>query len=394
MNHAAEAASELRTHHRLRELDGLRGWAALVVVIFHFTWEMFGAQLPVLRSHLPGPLNDGHLAVSVFFVLSGIALSIAFVRRRQLGSIAALALRRYPRLTIPILVTSLLTWAMMSSGLLYSDPAAQVLGRADWLGRFYWHPPSLTAALSFATFHVYADYNTSPNYGVFLWTMRYEMAGSMLVFGLLALSMALGRIWHHIRFPLLLIIAAACLLTAPLLACFVAGLLLSELLASGVLARAFAGGRGNLVGLFALALGISGSVVYRGHPGLPGLIAATAIVLVPLCSPAARALLNRRFSQWLGHISFPLYLTHSLVLCGPMSAAVVLLEKWEIGMVSIAAMIVPMAVTISLLVAWLFTPIEDFAVAASRRFSDGVLRSHLARHTLAMLERKLGSVSA
>ncbi len=60
---------------RIGALDGLRGWAALVVVVFHFTWEMWGVHFPVFRQ-FPASLINGQLAVSIFFTLSGYVLTV------------------------------------------------------------------------------------------------------------------------------------------------------------------------------------------------------------------------------------------------------------------------------------------------------------------------------
>lgn len=44
---------------RLHYLDGLRGWAALAVVVFHATWESFKDYTPGVRTSAPGLVNDG-----------------------------------------------------------------------------------------------------------------------------------------------------------------------------------------------------------------------------------------------------------------------------------------------------------------------------------------------
>lgn len=55
---------------RIESLEGLRGVAALVVVLYHLPiWH------PVLAF---GPLKNGHLMVDVFFVLSGYVITLAF----------------------------------------------------------------------------------------------------------------------------------------------------------------------------------------------------------------------------------------------------------------------------------------------------------------------------
>ena len=68
---------------RLRYLDGLRGWAAVSVVVFHSSWEMLGGIEPSLRSVRLVLINDGPFAVIIFFVLSGFALSTGYTHTRQ-----------------------------------------------------------------------------------------------------------------------------------------------------------------------------------------------------------------------------------------------------------------------------------------------------------------------
>src|SRR5271168_2262717 len=71
---------------RLRELDSVRGIASLTVVLLHF-YDMW---MPTDRSHIPHwqkimflllkPLYSGSEAVILFFVLSGLVLSLPYLR--------------------------------------------------------------------------------------------------------------------------------------------------------------------------------------------------------------------------------------------------------------------------------------------------------------------------
>jgi peptidoglycan/LPS O-acetylase OafA/YrhL len=60
---------------RFTALDGLRGFASLYVVLFHFTvWVP--ATLPPTLARLQRPFAFGHVAVSIFIVLSGFSLML------------------------------------------------------------------------------------------------------------------------------------------------------------------------------------------------------------------------------------------------------------------------------------------------------------------------------
>jgi len=67
------------THSRLVFLDSMRGFAALWVVLHHFSE---GGHMPVLSAAMPHALKAalfdlGNLGVPVFFVLSGVVMAFA-----------------------------------------------------------------------------------------------------------------------------------------------------------------------------------------------------------------------------------------------------------------------------------------------------------------------------
>src|SRR5438128_143402 len=70
--------------HRFEALDGMRGIAALAVVVMH-TPALWGYQ-PNLGAY-PGQLPEGWRAVNFFFVLSGFVLAHAFDQKLGDGDI-------------------------------------------------------------------------------------------------------------------------------------------------------------------------------------------------------------------------------------------------------------------------------------------------------------------
>ena len=124
-------------------VDGLRGWAALMVVCYHFTWERLGARYPILRNPVTAWFLNGDFAVSIFFVLSGIALTSGYFTNGDRRILVGLAVKRYSRLTIPILVTCFLTFALYQLGLTYCGSASVVVARPDWIGSWLSEPVTL-----------------------------------------------------------------------------------------------------------------------------------------------------------------------------------------------------------------------------------------------------------
>ena len=81
----------LASKPRYEILDGLRGVAAMIVVIYHL-FEDFGAGVPVQGA------NHGYLAVDFFFVLSGFVIGYAYDDRWDRMSYADFFKRRLIRL--------------------------------------------------------------------------------------------------------------------------------------------------------------------------------------------------------------------------------------------------------------------------------------------------------
>ena len=102
-NTSAAAFADTKPHYHL--LDGLRGVAALVVICYHIG-EAFAT------SFLDQVVNHGYLAVDFFFMLSGFVIGYAYDGRRETMGIWAFAKRRLIRLH-PMVVMGALLGALM-----------------------------------------------------------------------------------------------------------------------------------------------------------------------------------------------------------------------------------------------------------------------------------------
>ena len=92
--------------NRLHSLDGLRGIAALLVLLHHayiHVWNIFAGEHPDgLFDSLTGWMIYGHFAVSVFIVLSGFSLMLPVVRKGEAKEFdAALFYRKRARRILP-----------------------------------------------------------------------------------------------------------------------------------------------------------------------------------------------------------------------------------------------------------------------------------------------------
>ncbi len=102
-NTSAAAFADTKPHYHL--LDGLRGVAALVVICYHIG-EAFAT------SFLDQVVNHGYLAVDFFFMLSGFVIGYAYDDRRNTMGVWAFTKRRLIRLH-PMVVVGALLGALM-----------------------------------------------------------------------------------------------------------------------------------------------------------------------------------------------------------------------------------------------------------------------------------------
>lgn len=356
-----------RPVRRLAQLDGLRGAAALIVVVFHYMAMLHPrnvpdfAQDPSRLADTPlGILWNGPFAVFVFFVLSGFVIAGAAARRSD--QFAANTVSRYVRLAIPMLASVLLAYALLSVfPTAAQDLAASLDAPSGWLSYTAQAPlPSLPAVLYEGALGSFLSGGSALNN--VLWTMQIELLGSLALF---AIYWA-GAARVPVRFLLLAVFAAIGLLVlGNAYLCFVTGALLYEAHRRGMLARVPAWASvsalaaGVLIGApgegFAARMGLDAlpGGLHPGNPwGLAPVVAATLIVFATL----RLAILTRLFSatamQWLGRVSFALYLVHV-----PLLYTVVAWERVTLGLPEI--LVAVLYGTLVLGLAHLFTVAVD-----------------------------------
>lgn len=344
---------------RVGALDGLRGWAALGVLIYHFTWEMFGVIYPVYRSYLAViPTGGGALAVCTFFATSGYLLTIHRWHVSDDKRLWVQMFKRYVRLTIPILGSVVLYFLVLQFRLDYANEASDILDRGNWLGKFADVKPNLFDAITYGVFRVYFVWR-SQNYGPFLWTMAVQLWGSFIV-----LPIAYGhRVLREPYTPLLLAIAFLMYAYPPGSAMPI-GALVALLQRDGLLFRAPPSRLESALATitFVGAILISSAVIMWGKNGqiiqcvLSGVVLVAAIRSRPL-----DYIFTRPASKFMSKISFPIYLTQCALIISFSSWLVVvaqaqgMLNEWT------ALGITLVSIALTLVVSWAFLPVETFA---------------------------------
>jgi peptidoglycan/LPS O-acetylase OafA/YrhL len=101
---------EIKKPQRLNALTGLRCFAAINIVFFHFSDpQWFGWLAPVI--------NAGYLSVSYFILLSGFVLAYNYAARARAGQLNRLRFweARFTRLYPIYLLSLLMSWRMVSA---------------------------------------------------------------------------------------------------------------------------------------------------------------------------------------------------------------------------------------------------------------------------------------
>lgn len=186
------------TSTRFLELEGLRGIAAIAVVIFHFLvlfypgmfYGVGHSMAPVQHMRfednlfgLPtGAFISGAFAVAIFFVLSGFVLTIGYFQTGDKKIIQKLATKRYLRLMLPAAVSILLVWLILSFGLNANKNIAEGISLAGSSSSLWTFNPNFFEALWQGILGIFTTSLNAEHYNPVLWTMQYEFIGSFLVF--------------------------------------------------------------------------------------------------------------------------------------------------------------------------------------------------------------------
>lgn len=296
---------------RIHAIDGIRGWASLIVVMFHFFWELFGAVIPGFRHPILSLLLNGPLAVYVFFVLSGDALAWPFLKELDQNYLNRQVLKRYLRLAVPILITNFIIYLIVNLGVDYHLDAAVIIGRAEWLGSMLKFDVTSLRWLSDSLFDVFLAPSQVTSVNPFLWTMQIELAGSILLFAVLyALP--------SFRYPkqIVLTFFVASFFANKFFCLFFAGLYFSLLRREQTLAKS----RHKWISLALLLSVFAADYLFRNQNinvnwfNRLNSVLSILIVYAIYSNQWFMRFFSLRISQFLGRISYSLYLAHFAVL--------------------------------------------------------------------------------
>lgn len=307
---------------RVHYLDGLRGFGAVMVALDHIGLD-FGITERIQKSHSPLYLFfNGTLALYIFFVVSGYALTLSVADQSAAFDLRRTVLARWLRLGVPALLSILLALGFMYAGLL---PAGGGEPRV-WSQEHHLFQPDLFRALYEGI--VGTLIVGMARYNPVLWTLKWEFMCSLALY--LAVWAWFRRAWLAAHLPgapsadlvgrigIGVAVAIGAFLSRSYLylyACFLWGMALVIVDRSDRVRGVTSGAR-RVIGFLA-ATGLVVAIALNAWTNVPewwgvALAAAAIHAGVEWCRPLT-ALFSSRPFRLLGRLSFPIYLVHFTV---------------------------------------------------------------------------------
>jgi len=346
---------------KLVPLEGLRGIAALIVMLGHMVRGLVppddGMWHGLHQFHRW--LLNGGAAVTIFFVLSGFILCLPFAKDRSRLRVLTALLKRWPRLAGLTTIACLFSWGVIALSKDNYKQAAAITNNA-WMASHFNAPLqgqdiSWMAALREGLYQVFLSGGS--NFDSPLWTMRIELFGSFAVFLMAPILFGLKN-W-----PMRLAVIGAVMVgggaTFPLtyISDFLVGTILAMLFAensmpkisnpaavamglAGIYLFCFSAGENHLIHAPIRAMLPSGETAHFVWD-----VSAVLIVLSLLGNPFLCRLFSKRWAVWLGLLSFPMYLLHVPIM---LSAGAISIVRAVGPFGETSAVLLAAAVTVSL----------------------------------------------
>jgi peptidoglycan/LPS O-acetylase OafA/YrhL len=323
--HAEPSAPAAAPRRRLDALDGLRGLAALGVLVLHVWMFSYGDSSKPPKELLDFAIGELRLGVQLFFVLSGFLIFRPFVAAALDGA------RRGPSLT---------RYAIRRAARILPGYWL-ALGGSFLLLRHLDHPMQIEAG-QLPIFLVFAENHfleTIKHLDPPMWTLAIEVSfyAILPLLGWLALKLGASRTRQTLL--TLTVVAVGALCTALAYTHHWPTTLSTSLLphlvefGAGMTAAVLLHGRGTLARRHAAALALAGIVLVVANSwwhargigsqdsrslvgDAPGVLGIALVLAVLVAGPWRARLLARGPAKWLGTISYGVYLIHFPVIVG------------------------------------------------------------------------------
>jgi peptidoglycan/LPS O-acetylase OafA/YrhL len=324
----------IKNNGRIKFIDGLRGICALIVVLSHFMVAFFPAAYwgTSVQSHMRYNIDTylsqspvsifyaGNYSVCIFFLITGFVLTTTIYKEDSLKKVAT---KRYFRLCIPILVATLIIYLFMKLNLFSSINVAKITG-SQWLNDLYNFTPNFKEMLSITLFDVLFIGNAK--YNTVFWMMSILFYGSFL-------TLLVTSIWGNMKnrqiiYALIILIFIKLGNMYIYYIAFILGLFCADMFINykNILSKI-----NDKIALFFIVMGVylgcyptgvvPTNIFYSclniGDDSFKiyHIIGAFLVIVGIMCNTLIKDLLSKKSFQYLGKISFSIFLVHIIVLC-------------------------------------------------------------------------------
>lgn len=353
---------------KLAYLDSLRGIASIVVVISHITLLYFPylhnfgeSKIPedyVIQSWLHnspfGFFYSGSTAVYIFFVMSGIVLSIG--ASKYSTSTGKLIISRYVRLAMPAAASCIIAYFMISIIRIYNISIDDNLINES----LSVDNPGILSAIYYGAVRSVFYLRGSIEYNPVLWTMAIEFYGSIFLY-----------ISYRTKKPIISmsIFSALCSIISFNIFCGIFCFLIGMLIFKNIKNLP------NKINLPLIFIGIYFSGIHSDSSSyyiftlffgkytytLLNAIAGVIFVYVVVSSPGIKKVLSAKILQKLGKLSFPIYLVH-------WSAIYIVSNTLILAGINNTAISIVLSIVLTLLISMLFFYIDKLSISISKAF--------------------------
>lgn len=330
----------LAEKQKLQHIEGIRGLAAIIVVLHHYSLAFYPAlnfgdasqahigsgSLELMMAN--SPLNliyNGGFAVCIFFILSGYVLSNAYHQTNNPKILIQYAIKRYFRLLVPVSASIIIAYAFIKIGFMHNANLGAVTKTNDWLSAAFDHDGGLVAMIK----NIFVDvfFFKDNQYNPVLWTMTYELLGSFLIFSFLLAI-------HPLKYKMSLyigLILALFFTDNNFYAAFILGVVLNkyvtqqQAVVKPIVIPKWVISLILIMGLYfcSYPLAIDVNHTIYGVITFPFLlnyefyhvVGSFMVMFVILHSEKLKTMLSGKTMSYIGKISFSFYLLHFIILC-------------------------------------------------------------------------------
>lgn len=332
--------------NRIQWMDGLKGIACILIFVHHFLLVFYpaihygGAAVSYLDGYdiafSQSPLSvvvNGNFMVALFCVISGVVISMQIMGMSDKDKLAEVVLKRYFRLMFPLFLVGLLVYLFLRLNF-FTNIETAALTQSPWASVLYQEPITFVQFLEsvFINIWFYGDNTLSTAF----WMLSSLFFGTFLSIILSVISWKFKKkAWIIYVFVLICLFNVSDLKLA-----FVFGTLLAwAYINVPKIFNQFVGWIALIIGLFlgGYPSGVIPTNIYRflsrlSYTDLHIIGAFFTLYGIWSCK-ILQKILSLRIFQWLGEISYSVYLIH-IPLLFTVSTSIFLLTNKAIGYLS------------------------------------------------------------